>query len=238
MKEKVNKIDLESKKINKRKVLVRVLKISFIFLLLVLSVIYFMLYVVNSKGFFTVTLDGAEGNTKNIFLSEDGNVDGLTIKLTARSLDYMDNISGNWIKTDVDTEANGSHNGTNYFAYTFYVINYGNETVNYHYQINVLDSIKGADEAIRVKVFLNGEDKTYAKPNRTTGLPEEGTIPFFGDAIPVLEERTNFAPQDKDRFTIVIWLEGDDPECINDILGGEVKLDMQITEEHLSGDGR
>lgn len=227
-------IDLESRKINKRKVLVRITKISFIFLLLVLSIVYFMLYVVNSKSFFTVNLDGAESNNKNIFLSEDGNVDGLTIKLAARSLDYMDNISGNWIKEDVDIEADGSHNGTNYFAYSFYVINYGNETVNYHYQVNIVDSVKGADEAIRVRVYLNGQPTTYGKLNRTTGQPEKDATPFFDNAIPVLEERTNFKPQDRDRFTVVIWLEGDDPDCVNDILGGEVKLDMRITEEHLS----
>ena len=36
----------------------------------------------------------------------------------------------------------------------------------------------------------------------------------------------------KDRFTIVIFLEGDDPECINDLIGGEIKMHMDITEEH------
>jgi hypothetical protein len=35
-----------------------------------------------------------------------------------------------------------------------------------------------------------------------------------------------------DKITIVIWLEGDDPECVNAILGGEMKMHMEITEEH------
>ena len=31
------------------------------------------------------------------------------------------------------------------------------------------------------------------------------------------------------------WIEGDDPECKNDLLGGEIKMHIDITEEHLSG---
>ena len=37
---------------------------------------------------------------------------------------------------------------------------------------------------------------------------------------------------DIDKFTIVIWLEGDDPDCVDNILGGEIKMHMEIREEH------
>ena len=39
-------------------------------------------------------------------------------------------------------------------------------------------------------------------------------------------------PGDIDKFTIVIWLEGDDPDCIDNILGGEIKMHMEIREEY------
>ena len=80
-------------------------------------------------------------------------------------------------------------------------------------------------------VFLNGEKKVYAKINSITQLPEKDTIPFFSASIPVLEQRKNFKPNDVDKFTIVIWLEGDDPDCIDNILGGEIKMHMEIREE-------
>ena len=41
-------------------------------------------------------------------------------------------------------------------------------------------------------------------------------------------------PGKKDRFTIVIWIEGDDPECNNALLGGEIKMHMDIREEHIA----
>ena len=54
------------------------------------------------------------------------------------------------------------------------------------------------------------------------------------DTIAVLEQRESFKPNTKDRFTIVVFIEGDDPDCKNDLLGGEIKMHMDITEEHLN----
>ena len=36
------------------------------------------------------------------------------------------------------------------------------------------------------------------------------------------------------KMVVVIWLEGDDPECNNDLLGGESRMHMDITEEHIA----
>ena len=70
----------------------------FLFLLFLISVVYFILYVLYQDGSFTVTLDGNADNRKNVFLSETGDLTDMSIKLSAKSLDYMDNISVNWIK--------------------------------------------------------------------------------------------------------------------------------------------
>ena len=40
-------------------------------------------------------------------------------------------------------------------------------------------------------------------------------------------------PGDVDKYTIVIFLEGDDPDCLNNLIGGEIKMHMDITEEHI-----
>ena len=35
-----------------------------------------------------------------------------------------------------------------------------------------------------------------------------------------------FKPGDISKITVVIWIEGNDPDCTDDLLGGEFKLDM------------
>ena len=43
----------------------------------------------------------------------------------------MTNISGEDLPPNID-KINGSHNGENYIAYTFYLINGGDDTITYH----------------------------------------------------------------------------------------------------------
>ncbi len=223
---------VKAQKIYKRNLFVKVTKVVFLLLLILISIIYLFLYIIYAGGRFTVTLDKNMTNRKNIFLSENGNIDSKARKLTADTIDYMDNISIKWLPNDIDIEATGAHNGDNYIAYTFYIVNNGEETVNYWYEVDVDDTIKNVDEAIRIMIYRNGEPTVYAKKNRYTGNAEPDTKKFVSDTIAVLEQRKNFKPNTKDRFTVVVWIEGDDPECKNDLLGGEIRMHMDIIEEH------
>ena len=81
-------------------------------------------------------------------------------------------------------------------------------------------------------IIRNGEKVVYAKKSKLDGSAEEGTKKFVSKSIAVLEQRKDFKPNAKDRYTIVVWIEGDDPDCKNELLGGEIKMHMDITEEH------
>lgn len=229
-----NVVEVKAEKVYRKNLFIKVTKITFLLLLILISVIYLFLYIIYAGGRFTVTLDKNMSNRKNVFLSEDGKLKNKTRNLAADTIDYMDNISIKWLPKNIDTEATGAHNGDNYIAYTFYVVNSGKETVHYWYEVDIDDTIKNVDEAIRIMIYRNGESTVYAKKNRDTKKPEEGTKEFVSNTIAVLEQRKNLKPGAKDRFTIVVWIEGDDPQCKNDLLGGEIKMHMDITEEHVS----
>lgn len=222
---------VKAEKIYGRKKKYSKVKIMLTISLFVLTLAFIILSVIYKGGKFTITLDSRLARENQIVIYENSQIPEETIKLEAKDMEFMDNISINWIPQNIDTEQDGSHNGENYIAYTFYIKNKGTETINYWYAIKIDDVIKKVDEAARVMVFLNGEKKVYAKINSITQLPEKDTIPFFSASIPVLEQRENFKPNDVDKFTIVIWLEGDDPDCIDNILGGEIKMHMEIREE-------
>ena len=84
-------------------------------------------------------------------------------------------------------------------------------------------------------IYLNKDVKIYAKVNKLTKKPEKDTIAFRKDkdGTIIQEERQKMKPGDIDKITVVIWLEGNDPECVNAILGGEMKMHMNIIEEHI-----
>ena len=152
--------------------------------------------------------------------------------LKADELEFMDNISVNWLPDNLNDEADGGHNGENYIAYTFYLENQGPDPIDYWYNIHIDDVVRNVDKAVRVMLYLNGEATIYAKPNETTGDAETGTEKFYSDEYVVMKERAGFNPGEIDKFTIVIWIEGDDPDCLDPLIGGEMKMTMQITEEH------
>lgn len=229
-----SEVEVKASAIYKKKLFKRLIKIALLLLLIFISVIYLFLYIVFEGGRFTVTLDKNLANRKNIYLSENGKVATKTRELAADTIDYMDNISIKWLPENIDDEGYGSHNGDNYIAYTFYVVNAGKEKVHYWYEIDIDDTIRNVDEAIRIMIIRNGKEVVYAKKDRVTGKAESGTKKFVSKSIAVLEQRKNLKPGAKDKFTIVVWIEGDDPQCKNDLLGGEIKMHMDITEEHVN----
>ena len=229
---------VKADKIKKRKRKSRIIKLSLLILLLLLTILYLILRIIYNEGRFTITLDSNDTLKSGLAIFESLNNSQGKRKLEASPIKFMDNISYKWLPQNIDTEADGPHNGKNYIAYSFYAENQGKETINYWYELVLDDIIKNVDEAVRIRIYRNGESITYAKKNSIADEPEEGTTPFRSDIeskenIVILEQRKNFKPNDLDRYTIVIWLEGDDPDCNNNIIGGEIKMHMKFTEEHI-----
>jgi hypothetical protein len=232
MKDKlVVKVTAES--VYKHKLLRRISMIAVSVLLLFTSAVYAVIYMINQTGNFTISLDPNLKATQNIIMSPYSDFREESITLVAQSLDYMDNISESWLPDNLD-EQEGEHSKDNYIAYTFFLKNAGENIVDYKASINIRSVIKGVDEAVRVKVYHNGEKIVYAKVNKSTKEPEPNTTPFTSNTRVMEQSRKKFEPGEVDRFTIIIWLEGDDPECVDDILGGEMKMFMLISEDIIS----
>lgn|GEM_PF-78728 len=144
--------------------------------------------------------------------------------------------------------AEGEETGNGaYFAYTFFVRNGGEDakgddaTVDYMTSLKITSVNKAvddagareyaADEAMRVMVFINGEPTVYAKPQFGTKDAKEPFAAdknFLSDTTVMEYVRSDFEVDSVDRYTVVIWLEGNDPECVNEIMASEVKLKMEF----------
>lgn len=222
-------VKVDAKSVRRRKIVFKALVVLLILLLLLISATYGVLYVINQNGNFTISLDPNAYEEEKLLVSPRKDFEYTTHKLVIESLEYMDNISESWIPNDIES-IDGPHNGNNYMAYTFYVKNNSNDTLAYSIAIDVLSVIKNVDDAIRVAVYLNGNKTVYAKRSPDTNDIEEGTTPFVRDDQVMNELRENFEAGAVDKFTIVVWLEGDDPECLNHILGGEMKMEMTLGE--------
>ena len=115
--------------------------------------IYIILSIMYRGENFTVTLDSEYGRESGLVIYEDQNNKYNRTFLRSKDIDFFTDISVNWLPENIDNEGDGSHNGKNYIAYTFYAENMGQDTINYWTTIKIDDVVKNVDEAIRVMVF-------------------------------------------------------------------------------------
>ena len=241
-------------------------------ILALLGVMMLLSWVTELRGHFTISL--AEDLFREGFvLSETADFKQPTTYLFATPAEDVPCISINDIPLDVDSAYEGAHNAQ-YFAYTFFLRNEGQSTVDYTWSMELNSESKSLSDGVWVMVFEDGKMRFYAEPNdqgKTEALPafEDNTRGYVNPKIMELcaqpEEQfelirqrgelsyyrlipENFLslthvaeggrelvePMDVHKYTIVIWLEGDDPDCDNSMIGGHVGMEfnMELTNVH------
>jgi len=229
-------VKVTAKRIKRRESIIKKVSIIIIVLILFLLILLSILSLIYRGGDFLITLDPQFSLKSGLVMFDDPEIKNNKIKMYVTGPDFMDNISIDWLPENIDDARGGSHNGDNYIAYTFYIENRGTKEVDYWYEITIDDVIKNVDDAIRVMVIRNKERIVYAKVNELTKEEEPGTTKFYNSSVAVLEQRKGIERKEIDKYTIVIWIEGNDPDCLDNLIGGEIKLSMRIIESHTRGE--
>ena len=225
-----SEIGVRASKVKRKKKILKFTKLALLFLALFLLLLYVVVGIVYGRGTFTIRMDRNLHFERGLIIYDDPDYKVFRSELFAAPVDHLDNISYRWLPDDLHEHRGGSNNGDNYIAYTFYMENIGDYVADYWTEITIDEVFLDVDEAIRIRVYQNGEYETYAKI-AANGEPEPGTVPFETDEIVVQRHYPDFRPGDINKYTIVIWIEGNDPECTDNILGGEIKISMRFNSE-------
>jgi len=221
-------------------------------MVLLLVILYLVSIALDGYGSFTISVKGYGNRKYALALCENDGFKTNVSRLSATPAKNIDNIAASVLPNDLN-DVNGSHNGDNYLAYTFYLKNTGEEECSYKYSFIISRATLGIDAAARIRVYFNSgyykaaEDKfdykndfiDYAKPKTGgNGEPEVDPVDrrmtnFLSSDLVTEGTVTGFLPGDISKITVVIWLEGNDPDCTDDVLGGQFKTDMvfEILEE-------
>ncbi len=214
-------------KLKKEKKLKKRFKLAVLLLLLLLLILYFVIGIIYNSGNFSITLDKNLYLNNGIIIYDDFQYKVYRTELLAKAPKTFDSIKEIWLPEDIEDYEGGSHNGDSYLIYTFYIENTGDEVAGYTSEVLIDDVIKNVDAAIRVRIYKNGEYQTYAKLS-SEGNAEPNTVPFLTDEVIMSNDVDSFEPNAVDKYTIVLWIEGEDPDCTDNILGGEFKVRMNF----------
>ncbi|MBR1693423.1 MAG: hypothetical protein IJ711_11715 [Lachnospiraceae bacterium] len=95
-----------------------------------------------------------------------------------------------------------------------------------------------ASEEMKEKVTqLTNADRGYLTPEKmdelglqsAEGIYQLETVPFESMDSICTGIRPQLEPGGVDKYTAVIWVEGEDPECVDDIIGGTIELAVRYT---------
>ena len=228
------------------------------------------------RGFFTINMSD-EMFKDGFVLSETPDFALPSTQLSSEPAVDVPCISIAEIAKDVN-DIDGPHN-TNYFAYTFYIRNEGDNTVDYVWDLELTDESKNLSKATWVMVFEDGAMEFSAKAS-SSGGPE--ALPAFDDntrgyldpplrqfvrdpeqyqviaqrggltyyrlvpspfvAADIVQQggQQSVAPGDVHKYCVVVWVEGDDPDCTDELKDGHLGLAFQfrlVDEERDTGPG-
>ncbi len=119
-----------------------------------------------------------------------------------------------------------------YFAYTYFVKNWSDQDIKYMYDFVLVDKYisKETDalDAIRVMIIRNGEKIVWAKDTINGEPLEENTEVFNKEPYLIQKLDNELEAGGIDKYTVVMWFEGWDPECTNDIQSNNLKFEMNF----------
>lgn len=195
-------------------------------------------------GNFVTQVDSGSRN-RGIALSTSPTFQYQSPRIVADPISSMDNITLGDIPNYEILHEGGQHNGPvgNWLGLTFYIKNIGNQVVNYQYVINITGLYKAVDAAMRLAIVVDDEvADIYSKGNfnSDTGLydaeesyriPDQALMPAY--TTPFVDKQTitarlvtDFLVDEYHKYTVLIWLEGHDPDTVDVIKGGSIKLTM------------
>jgi hypothetical protein len=189
-------------------------------------------------GNFVMSVDYDAFN-RGIILSETKTLEATSSRLMTEPIENAKDITYNWIQVDkvLETDGNYIDPDIDYMAYTFYLQNNGLETVDVTYSVRITEITKDLDKAIRVMIIEDGVQTIYQK---TDEADELGNLPEYQEELPESVEFLNdytvaritinrFTPQQVKKFSIIMWIEGEDPDTTDEIAGGSIKMQMSFS---------
>ena len=205
-----------------------ILRIGMIIFGIASALIAIITYYGQNAGNFVMEID-PNAYRRGIVLSADEEFLSPSPRLLSDAIINVRDMTYDWLKIDeaIATDGNYADPDYKYIAYTLYIQNIGDETCDVNMNATIVSLQKGLDGAIR---FLVIEDETlekmYMKPDTVeteyVDMPEAEH--FVSDITIMNGEITNFKPYQIKKYTILVWLEGQDSDCTDEILGGRIKL--------------
>lgn len=77
--------------------------------------------------------------------------------------------------------------------------------------------------------YMTQDKMDYFGVESAEGMYQLEAVPFMSSDVVCAGTRKGIKDEEYDKFTVVIWMEGEDPECVDDIIGGNLEFSMSFS---------
>lgn len=219
--------------------------------LLITSILIVLIMLLgNQSGNFVVKVESGDAS-KSIAITDDYEDRVYTNKLVANGIEGMTNTTPRWfLDGDTSEEQNiglkeltkdlgNVIDDSTAYIYTFLIVNTGSNAVSIKLEMTVSNVSNGVDEAVRVMSYNDDSEdiNIYQKPDviDTEYKFYPATPQLFASENIVYDESVTVLPTTDPenptfvKYSVIFWLEGQDPECTESIFNGTIKFSLKCS---------
>jgi hypothetical protein len=192
-------------------------------------------------GSFTISMSD-KASKHSIYLSTDPSFASYQPRLMCESLENAKNVPFITIKQKYVKKTNGTYlsSDKSYIGYTFYLKNMSEESVSLNATLEIAQSTNHVEDAAWIWFFQGEDDQNGTIYQKEDNLTEQEyyerygqfdypvTTPFKTDDVVFSRIIPNVEKDEVIKFTLILWLEGQDPDCNNSIVGGSINFNLNI----------
>lgn len=219
--------------------------------LLVTSVMIILVMLLGTQsGNFVVKVESGDAS-KSIAITDSFEDRVYTNKLVANGIEGMTNTTPRWfLDGDTAEEQNvglklltqdlgNVIDDSTAYIYTFLIVNTGSNAVSINLEMNLSNTSNGVDDAVRVMSYnddsedINIYQKADAIETEYAYYPVSPQL-FASENIVYNESVTVLPTTDPEKpsyikYSVIFWLEGQDPECTEAIFNGTIKFSLKCS---------
>lgn len=226
----------------------RIFRIGYLISGCIMLLLAFLTYYGQNSGNFVMSVD-EDAFKRGIAISDSSTFETMNRWLTADPVEDVRDTTLQHIDLFEIINAEGAYKETrsNYLAYTFFLRNVGSETTPVDYEVVITNQSKNIADAIRVMIIVDGQvaydeqgiryiecesKKMYQAPDKQDIVYKDYLQDFtlFKTTDIICSERIfDIRPEQTKKISVIMWLEGEDPECIETLASAKIKITMNLS---------
>lgn len=216
----------------KPKVLIGLLTFTF----LACVIIIIALFIGQEAGNFVIQVES--GNVrKSIRITESLEDPNYTSRLETSGVSDITNTTYSRFSGKLDNYINTDgalfDRDLNVFSYTFYMVNDSNESLDVKATMFYSNVTNNVDKAVRIMTITSQENlrRCYQAPDDVYydyGANYPVIYNFVDNSTLYEESYLSFDPSTSIKYTVLFWLEGNDPDCTDAVRNGTIRFTLRL----------